>query len=328
MVFSASDPKFGHARSTMPMKSQKVAKRPKRATQSSKSGGGFSANVSAESIGKLIKPAIILILLVAAAVAYDRITRSSAFSLHTIEVNGASQALEAEVKQAVRQKIGQQQLLDVNLDDVRKAVQSIQKVRTATVMRKLPDSISVSVSERQAVLPVRRGQTVEWFDQDAVPIGDISSIKMPGGIPPVATGFSDDSTAQGGSPEDKDRIALYKQIEQEFSKEPNPIWNMVDEVDLSFVKDVNVRLINPPVLIHLGSRDFRARTETALKILQAIKQGDVATLSRIGVQDPQWVVHNAGHIQVIDALRPDRVVLSFSTSKQDSQTKQAPAKHN
>jgi len=91
------------------------------------------------------------------------------------------------------------------------------------------------------------------------------------------------------------------------------------------------RSIRPPVLIHVGSREFRNRTETALKILDAVRRGDSEMLSRLRVQDSETLLHNANRITFIDAARSDRVVLNFAAepakdSRQDSQTRTAPGK--
>ena len=113
--------------------------------------------------------------------------------------------------------------------------------------------------------------------------------------------------------EDRERIVIYKQIEREFSEGPNPLWNLIDQIDLTFTKDVNMRLAHPPVLIHIGSTDFRKRFERALQVLQAVKQGDSELPSRFRVQDIDRLIQNANNISFIDAAHVDRIVVNIAT---------------
>ena len=314
-------------------RTQTVTPRPRKVTKSRRRSGSLSPRRIADLAVRFGKPGILLVSAVVLIIAYNRITESKAFSLRSIEISGASPGLEAEVKQAVQQTVGQSKLLDVPLESLLAKVEAIPRVRTATVMRKLPDSIRVEVNERQAVLPVRKGQAVEWIDADAVDLGDVSSIKLPGGIPPVATGFSTGPPSLMSIADDKARIGRYKQIEQDLSAEPNPRWNLVDEVDLSYVNEVRIRLIRPPYWIFLGNPDpktgspgddIRSKTEEALKVFDAIKRGDSSTLSRLGVQEPDLVIQQADQILYLNLNGPNPA-LGFLSSRQDSRSKKAPA---
>lgn len=74
-----------------------------------------------------------------------------------------------------------------------------------------------------------------------------------------------------------------------------------------------MRLARPAVLIHVGSTDFRKRFEKALKVLQAIKQGDSELPGRFRVQDIDRLIQNANNINFIDAARSERIVVNFAT---------------
>jgi hypothetical protein len=269
-------------------------------------------------------------------VAYNKVAGSGLFELHHVEVSGVSPQLQSEIEQAVRKAIGSTPLLEIDLAGIRQKIDAMPRVRSAWVMRALPDSIRVEAAERQAtVLARRKSGNLTWLDSDAVEIGDLSSVTLSAGIPPVAKGFSEGPRAQrtlADDADDRERIAVYKQLEQEFSKEPGSIWNLIDEIDLSLPKDVDIHLIRPPVLVHVGSREFRNRTETALKILDAISRGDAEMLGRFRVQDAETLLHNANRITFIDAARSDRVALNFAAPdaakdrRQDSQARSAPGK--
>ena len=67
---------------------------------------------------------------------------------------------------------------------------------------------------------------------------------------------------------DRERIAVYKKLQSEMSDGSTPLWTLIDEIDLRDVRDVNLSLARPHVLIHVGSTDFRKRFEMALTIMR------------------------------------------------------------
>ena len=62
----------------------------------------------------------------------------------------------------------------------------------------------------------------------------------------------------------------------------------------------------------VGSKDFRNRFETAVKVIGAIRRGDAELLGRFRIQDPERLISNADNIDFIDTSRSDRIVLNFS----------------
>jgi hypothetical protein len=286
-------------------------------TRSRKSKAG-AANIgnAFKSAAQLAKPAALLAVVVVMIVAYQALANSHLFEVRAIEVSNAGPALAQDVEQVVQRAVGKTKLLGVDLGSVRQKVEQLPRVSRATVSRVLPDSIHVRVEERKPTVLVRRESgALVWFDADAVEMGEFSELKGGEGheIPPIAKGFSEDTRSQAAISENRERIALYKQIEREFNEAPNPVWNLVDEIDLTFTKDVNLRMANPAVTVHIGSKDFRNRFEMALQILGAIKRGDGELLSRFRVANVERLIENADHINFIDAARPDRIVLNFAT---------------
>lgn len=269
------------------------------------------------------RPASVLIAVVLLILGYNALANSRFFLLHRVMVSEASPPLGAAIEQMIRKAVGQTGLMDVDLSALRQKVEAIPRVRAASIARVLPDGIFVRVTERQpAVLVRRESEGLVWLDEDAVEMGEFSEVKPPKPnakagepveIPPIAKGFAEGNRSQAAITEDRERIALFKQIEREFTEGSNPLWGLVDQIDLTFTKDVNIRLARPPVLIHVGSTDFRKRFERALQVLYAIKQGDSELPSRFRVQDIDRLIENAGNINFIDAARSERIVVNFAT---------------
>jgi hypothetical protein len=280
------------------------------------------------SAAALAKPAVAIVFIVGLIVAYNALINSQLFDLRRVTVLGTTSSLQDEVEQAVRRAVQQSKLTAVSLTAVRQKVEALPRVRMAWVARVLPDEIRVEVVERQPVLPVRRQSgAIVWLDADGVELGEVSGFKASdmGEIPPIAIGFSEGNRSAAAVADDKERIALYKEIEREFTQGQS-IWNLVDEINLTYIKerDVSIHLARPAVNIHVGSRDFRNRFETALKILDAIRRNDPEMLSRYRLQDPERLIKNRDRIDFVDAARPDRIVLNFSGPSPEGAMRQEP----
>ena len=299
-----------------------------------KSKRGRSRKSSATGLGHAIKtafrfarPAALVATAVVVVIGYRALASSDLFELRRIEINDASPSLSEDITQLVRRTVGETRLLDLNLDKVREKLEQLPRVRQASVARMLPDGISVHVLERQpAVLVRRESGAVVWLDHDAVEMGDLSSVGDAGEgsrkIPPLARGFTEGGRSAAAIAEDRERIDLYNQIKKEFSAEPEPVWETVDEIDLTFTRNINLRLSNSPVNIVIGSKDFRNRFDMALQVLSAIKRGDTEMLGRFRVQEAERLIENADRINFIDAARPDRIVLNFSSAPADRVSRQ------
>jgi hypothetical protein len=233
----------------------------------------------------------------------------------------------------LRRTIGQTRLMDIDLSALRQKIEAMPRVRGASVARLLPDGVFVKVVERQpAVLVRRESEALVWLDEEAVEVGEFSDVKpkgKPGAaaeIPPIAKGFAEGNRSQGAIAEDRERIAIYKQMEREFSEEPNPVWHLIDQIDLTFPKSVSLRLASPPVQIHIGSTDFRKRFEKALQVLLAVKRGDSELPSRYRVADIDRLIRNADNISFINAASSERIVVNIATPGAQKTFRQEPKK--
>src|SRR5262249_19203798 len=156
---------------------------------------------------------------------------------------------------------------------VKKEIEKIARVRDATVARVLPDKVYVRVTERTPAVLVRRSSgNLVWMDMDAVEIGDFKLSDLRANakpnetpkMPPSAIGFYEGNNASASVLVDnRERVALYKKLEQEFSARES-LWDYVDEIDLSSLKYINIQvttseLVNAPLKIVLGNSDFRNR---------------------------------------------------------------------
>ena len=285
--------------------------------RSRRSSGTWAA--FATLIRTLALPGAGLVALILLVVGYNAVAGSRLFELRRVDLSAVSPELRPAVEQTVRDAVKQSPLLNVDLALVKRKIEEIHRVKEASVARMLPDGLYVRTIEREPVALVRRqSQSLVWLDSDAVEIGEFSEVKHGQEVPPILKGFSEGArlpvSAVG---DDKERIALYKKIERELKSGEKPLWNSVDEIDLSFPIRTTLRLANSPVNVVVGNQDFRNRFETALKVLNAAREGDADLLRRFGVQDPEQMIRSRDHIAFMDLSRGDRIVYSYSTPSRE-----------
>ncbi|HEY6331032.1 MAG TPA: FtsQ-type POTRA domain-containing protein [Blastocatellia bacterium] len=274
--------------------------------------GSFDFAAAVGAILRFWKPILALLALAVIIVGYNKVTASPLFALKRVEIKGAAASVSSEVDRTVKQSVGTTRLLDVDLAALRQKIEALPRVKSAWVMRSLPDTIRVEVAERDpAVLVLRQNGNLVWLDGDGIELGDISTIGTGDGatLPPVAKGFSEGSRTPANVADDKNRIALYRKMQHDFSQGPDAIWDRIEDIDLMFVTDVRARLIKPPVQIILGSEDFQNRAETALKILDAIEKQNLEMLGRFRLKNVQQFVDDPASLAAIDTSRADRLVL-------------------
>lgn len=242
--------------------------------------------------------------------AYRSITGSQLFALHKIEVQGAVQTSPDELTQALRQQTGGRSLWQIDLAALRAGVMKYPWIREAQLERVLPDTLRVTIDEREPFAPVRRASgSLIWVDRDGVPLGERAVIKN-GTIPPVISGLD-----EGATPEVKDankqRLNVYQQLLADLDRAEPKLSDKVDEVTLEDIHDVRLRLVEKNISVMLGETNFRTRLESALRILDAVERKDVAALGLLNASDAERIFKGE-RVVYLRATRDDRVQIKFA----------------
>jgi cell division protein FtsQ len=186
--------------------------------------------------------------------AHFRITGAS-----SIQSTGLSEVNRTDVLPVFGEDIGRN-IFFVPLAERRKQLEAIPWVQQATVMRFLPDRLSVSIVERTPVAFVRQGGQVELADADGV------ILSMPPAMMaqhhysfPVVTGInSQDSLASRRA-----RMAVYQRFLAELDQNNQHLTNQISEIDLSDSEDL--RAVMPEqgsdILAHFGEDHFLQRLQ-------------------------------------------------------------------
>lgn len=288
-------------------RAKKPAARPKRTTP-------VASNRRKADPRRWLKVALVIMAIAAPIAAVAFIARSEAFALRRVDVVGAKRTSTEKIEQIVRQAGGESGIFSLDLDAVRKSVELERYVRTAAVVRVLPDTILVRIEEREPSIVARlaSGRLV-WVDTEAHVLDEFRAERGTT-VPPPLAGFEDGDKSDRVTAENRDRIVAYGKIQEALT--PDDLWNRIDEVDLRFIKDASVQLADNAIVVRLGEGDYHARLTRALVLLDAARRGDTDTLARYRVPDVGTLLASADSINQIDMTRANgSVTFSFSKRK-------------
>jgi cell division protein FtsQ len=187
--------------------------------------------------------------------ALERDARFRIGGTENIQAAGMSQVSRADMLPIFGTDIGKN-IFFIHLSDRRKELEQIPWIKSATVMRVLPDRIRVQVVERTPIAFVREGQQIELVDGDGVLL-----TMSPEGMTqhhysfPVVTGIDprDAATAR------KTRMAVYQRLIAELDSTGQNISRQISEIDLTDPEDARVTMQDDPTLLHFGDEQFMAR---------------------------------------------------------------------
>jgi cell division protein FtsQ len=177
----------------------------------------------------------------------------------SIQSSGLSEVNRAEVLPVFGEDIGRN-IFFVPLSERRKQLESIPWVQQATVMRFLPNRLSVSIVERTPVAFVREGDRVELADADGV------ILSMPPAMMaqhhysfPVITGIN----AKDSLASRRARMAVYQRFIAELDQNNQHLTEQVSEIDLSDPEDLRATMPEQgaDILAHFGEDQFLRRLQ-------------------------------------------------------------------
>ena len=180
-------------------------------------------------------------------------------STSSIQSSGLSEVNRTEILPVFGEDIGRN-IFFVPLSERRKQLEAIPWVQQATVMRFLPDRLSISILERTPVAFVREGQQVELADADGV------ILSMPPVMMaqhhysfPVVTGIN----AKDSLAARRARMAVYQRFVSELDQNNQHLTEQVSEIDLSDPEDLRATMPEQgsDILAHFGESQFLHRLQ-------------------------------------------------------------------
>lgn len=174
-----------------------------------------------------------------------------------IEATGLTEVSRAQMLPVFGEDIGRN-IFFVPLDLRRRQLEQLPWIKRATVMRLLPDRISVSIVERQPVAFTRVGSRIGLVDADGVLLSmSAASMARHHYSFPVITGIDP------GDPADarKTRMAVYLRMMSDLDSTGQHYSQQISEIDLTDPEDA--RILMPEqgtdILAHFGEDHFLER---------------------------------------------------------------------
>jgi cell division protein FtsQ len=218
--------------------------------------------------GKLIRLVQIFIAVAALAIlgwstyAFVHYLRtSSTFEVKALTVSGVSGPLkrvgEDQIIGQAQFEVGTNVFL-VDMEKIRQRVERLRWVRYAMVQRVLPDQIIIKVIEREPIGLARIRGEVFHFDVDAA-ILDVDPVSMASF--PILDGL------RRNDPEGNlAKVEIYQRVVDEIGQ------TELSEISIGNNREVTVVSASDPMLVSLGSANFRARWTTYLQLKTQIHQ--------------------------------------------------------
>jgi cell division protein FtsQ len=158
-------------------------------------------------------------------------------------------------------------LFHLSLDGVRRQVELIPWVETASVRRIFPNRLLVDVTERRPVAYVNLAGRLKLVDSQGVLLEKPAEASFDF---PVLTGIDAAMTTA----DRKARLALFQQFAQELKAQDRGAGWLVSEVDLSDDRDLKALLVqgHNTVSVHFGNQDFGERFRTFITLLPEVEK--------------------------------------------------------
>ncbi len=233
-----------------------------------------------------------------------------------IEASGLTEVSRAEILPVFGEDIGRN-IFFVPLDERRRQLEEIPWVERATVMRLLPDRISVSVVERKPVAFVRQGQQIGLVDANGI------LLTMPPAMMaqrhysfPVVTGIDAHDTPTLR----KARMAVYQRLLAELDANGQHISDQISEIDLTNPEDAQVLMPEQgsDILAHFGEDHFLERYQRYKAHINEWRQ-HYPRLAAVDLRyDQQAVLEMAVGTNVAQAAADEQAAASAAEGKQSA----------
>jgi cell division protein FtsQ len=257
-VSSEDDEEIPASRNSVPRRTRLSSSR-----NSSFGSAGWRPKTSFARIFLAIVAFILLAILVTAGILVRNfLVRDPRFRIQgasSIQSTGLAEVNRTEILPVFGSDIGRN-IFFVPLAARRKELESIPWVQRATVMRFLPDRLSISIVERTPIAFVREGSQVELADADGVLLTMPPSMMAQHHYSfPVLTGINE----QDPLPARRQRMAVYQRFVSELNQNNQHLADQVSEIDLTDPEDLRATLPAPggDILLHFGEDHFLERLQ-------------------------------------------------------------------
>jgi cell division protein FtsQ len=231
------------------------------------------SSIPKKTASRLLWASIAAVILCAAAIAaaglYEYGERSWRFrvdSSDNIDVTGMQNVTKAQIMEVMGADIGRN-IFFIPLAQQKAQLEQIPWVESASVMRFVPNRLSVEIHERTPVAFARVGPRISLIDAG----GTLMELPQKHKYSfPVILGMNPGEPLSTRAP----RMKAYNELVQELDSSGARYSQDLSEVDLSDLENMKVRVNDPAgdVLVELGSSDYLKRYKTYVSHVQEWRQ--------------------------------------------------------
>lgn len=195
---------------------------------------------------------------------YRTVTASAFFDVKAIEVRGIKRVPRDQIEKIVRAEAEKSGVWNADLNEIRKNIESIVFVKTATVSRVLPNGLRINVSERHPKAVARIDGGDYWVDEDAVVIGEVGKTDA---RPPFVLQGWDRERSEKAQKDNQERVRIYQKMLEDWQE--FEVAKRVSFVDLSDLREPKafVRDSGELVSISLGQENFGEHLQKSIKAI-------------------------------------------------------------
>jgi len=160
-------------------------------------------------------------------------------------------------------------LITLDIDELRSRIESVNWVREVTIRKVMPDQLRIVVREKRPV-GVARTDRLWLFDTN----GDFLSEYQPARHDidcPVLIGLMNDGDPLSHD-ENRERIRRYLEFVREIDGGETGLSGRLSEVDLADLADVVVIPLEGAPRVHLGHENFRKRLENYFQVIDMARE--------------------------------------------------------
>ena len=261
---------------------------------------------------------------------YRAFATSDFFALRNVELRGDIRAPRDELINALH-KNTEQGLWATNLEDIREKLRQHPWVRDAELVRVLPDTLKVTITEREPYVLARLSNGVlVWVDRDGVILDEQGTFKSSPGDEkelPLLSGLREGKEKSPGENREANqgRLLAYQNLVAELgdadgTSADGALIDRIDEVHFDELDGVHLHLTRRRARVVASLGDYRRQVETALQVFDAIDRKDLQALELFRVTDAARLL-GSGAVSYINTRSPDRVIIGLG--KQSSEGRSA-----
>jgi cell division protein FtsQ len=179
------------------------------------------------------------------------------FEVQKLSVSGLKRVEENQVLAKAGFDLGTN-VFHVKLDEIREHVEELPWVRHAVVERVLPDKIIIKIVEREPIGLARINGEVFQFDIDGTVL-DTDTVS--GASFPILDGLR-----MGDHKRNLEKVEVYRRVLDDLGQ------TALSEVHINDAHEVTVVSASDPVLVNIGTADFRTRWMKYLQLKPQIQR--------------------------------------------------------